>query len=190
MSIWMVLGPMMMVRLTGRMSVMMTLVAVSAPRFSKSGRLYNPDYVSLKNQVTPIISGNQVIWPLGSLVGGASGQIDLTVRVTDTASAGEALTNVIRHAQASRVYVELRNHGDALELSVRDNGIGFDVDAAWERAAHGASLGLIGMRERIQLVGGRLALESVPGYGTDVRARLPLGSFSSPGEGEQAGDPV
>jgi signal transduction histidine kinase len=88
--------------------------------------------------------------------------------------AQEALTNVVRHAHAQRVRVELRREDGELRLVVRDDGKGFEVAAANRRAARGASLGLLGMQERVQLVGGRLELKSAPGSGTEVCVHLPL----------------
>ena len=88
----------------------------------------------------------------------------------------EALTNVIRHASATRVEVELRIAGDGLQLSIRDDGTGFDVAAARKRAARGGSQGMLSMQERVALAGGELAIESSPGRGTSVRVCLPLGS--------------
>jgi PAS domain S-box-containing protein len=86
--------------------------------------------------------------------------------------AQEALTNVVRHARARRAWIELQQRGEALELAVRDDGIGFDPKAARKRAAEGASFGLLGMQERVELLGGELAIESRPGQGTSVRARF------------------
>lgn len=80
----------------------------------------------------------------------------------------EALNNVIKHADASEVRVSLAEGDDALELVVADDGGGFDVDAAPER------FGLIGMRERVALAGGRLEIASEPGRGTRLTASLPL----------------
>jgi signal transduction histidine kinase len=88
--------------------------------------------------------------------------------------AQEALTNVVRHAKAKRVRVELGREDGELRLVVRDDGTGFEVAAANRRVARGASLGLLGMQERVQLVGGRLELKSAPGAGTEVRVHLPL----------------
>jgi PAS domain S-box-containing protein len=87
-----------------------------------------------------------------------------------------AMTNIARHAQATQVDVTLRwlPATQILELSVRDNGIGFDVSAALEHARQGESLGLLGMQERVQLIGGQLAIESAPGRGTEIRARVPI----------------
>ena len=84
----------------------------------------------------------------------------------------EALTNVIRHARASHAQVELGLRSGELHLIVRDNGAGFDVPAMLVRASEGGSLGLLGMQERVQLAGGRIDIESRPGYGTEIRARF------------------
>jgi signal transduction histidine kinase len=89
--------------------------------------------------------------------------------------AQEALTNVARHARARRVWLDLRFRGGRLELTVRDDGVGFDATAARERAIGGASLGLLGMQERVNLVGGEYDVKTVPGGGTEVRAYLPIG---------------
>jgi signal transduction histidine kinase len=88
--------------------------------------------------------------------------------------AQEALTNVLRHAGARRVWLELQLGADALELVVRDDGRGFDAVEARRRASLGASLGLLGMQERVTLSGGEFALRTPAGGGTEVLARFPL----------------
>ena len=88
--------------------------------------------------------------------------------------AQEALTNVIRHAQAKTVSVELRKEAGQLHLYVRDDGLGFDVGAVREQALRGASLGLLSMEERAALAGGGLEFKSTPGQGTEVHAWFPL----------------
>jgi signal transduction histidine kinase len=85
-----------------------------------------------------------------------------------------ALTNVVRHAQAKTVSVELRQHAGELHLRVRDDGTGFDVAAGREQAVRGASLGLLSMEERAALAGGGLKFISDPGHGTEVHAWFPL----------------
>lgn len=75
----------------------------------------------------------------------------------------EALTNIVRHAAASAVTLSLRGSGSTFQVSLHDNGRGFDVEAALKRAAQGKSLGLLSMRERAALAGGRLSLVSRPG---------------------------
>jgi signal transduction histidine kinase len=83
----------------------------------------------------------------------------------------ESITNVLRHARAKKVEVRVGRRGEALQVMVRDDGAGFDAD---EPQAGRRTLGLAGMRERAQLVGGSLQILSAPGIGTTVLARLPL----------------
>jgi signal transduction histidine kinase len=82
----------------------------------------------------------------------------------------EALSNVARHAHARHVEVTLTTQDVALEVTIRDDGVGFNV----EREHTG--LGLVGMGERAELAGGRLDIESAPGAGTTLRACFPLPS--------------
>jgi signal transduction histidine kinase len=83
----------------------------------------------------------------------------------------EALANVRNHARASRVEVSLEDDGDGFSLEVRDDGQGFDAERGLRvRPGH---LGLAAMRERVEIAGGRLSLESQPGVGTDLRVWLP-----------------
>ena len=85
----------------------------------------------------------------------------------------EALTNVVRHAGPRRVDIALTGSDDHLEIVVRDDGTGFDVDVERQRALRGGSLGLLGMQERVALLGGWISIESTPGHGTAVFVRLP-----------------
>ncbi|HXF69835.1 MAG TPA: ATP-binding protein [Thermoflexus sp.] len=85
----------------------------------------------------------------------------------------EALTNIARHARATHAELTLNCTGEYLELIVADDGIGFDPEAV--RKSRPRSLGLIGMAERLSLVGGVLQIESAPGKGTRIRARVPAG---------------
>lgn len=82
----------------------------------------------------------------------------------------EALTNVGRHSGATEASVTIVNSGDALRVVVEDNGTGFDL----EIAGQGRSLGLIGMRERARLAGGRLSVESSPGQGVTIMVEVPI----------------
>ena len=84
----------------------------------------------------------------------------------------EALTNIVKHAEAHLVSVVVeRQDGQAVAV-VEDDGVGFDPDAV------GAGrLGLVGMRERVTLIGGTLQVESGPGSGTTLRVRVPLPRF-------------
>ena len=80
----------------------------------------------------------------------------------------EALTNVIRHARATHAGVVVQRKGSRVVSTIEDDGIGFDVEVAIQ---HGR-LGLIGMRERIEMLGGKFTIESRPGVGTTVFAEI------------------
>jgi signal transduction histidine kinase len=86
----------------------------------------------------------------------------------------EALTNVVQHASASRVSLLLEARADTVTLIVEDDGLGFQVDSLMHGAADKRWLGLYGMRERAELLGGMLTVESAPGAGTTVFVRVPL----------------
>jgi signal transduction histidine kinase len=88
--------------------------------------------------------------------------------------AQEALTNVVRHAAADQVTVELRRRGVELVVTVTDNGRAFDLEEALTGAVKGRSMGLLGMQERVKLAGGWLKIESQPGQGTRVKAGFPV----------------
>ena len=95
--------------------------------------------------------------------------------------AQEAVTNVVRHALARGIEIELRQRPGALELVVRDDGAGFDVSAARSRASRGGSLGLLGLEERVEMAGGHVTIGSSPS-GTEVRARFPHPAPPAPPE--------
>jgi len=84
-----------------------------------------------------------------------------------------ALTNVARHAEASRVLVSIRKMADVVCLEIRDDGKSFNV-ARFLRRVKNKHLGLIGMRERVEMVGGKFSVESAPGEGTTIRAEIPF----------------
>jgi PAS domain S-box-containing protein len=86
----------------------------------------------------------------------------------------EALTNILRHAQAHHVRVRVEQCADAIRLTIGDDGAGFDVGQVLARAKQGASGGLLGMRERAALCGGQLTIESAPTGGTTIHIRIPL----------------
>jgi PAS domain S-box-containing protein len=81
----------------------------------------------------------------------------------------EALTNVVRHAQASYVDVILENQNEKILLIVEDDGIGFDTSLV----RNNGRLGLLGMQERAEMLGGTLLIESTPGSGTTLVAEIP-----------------
>ena len=85
----------------------------------------------------------------------------------------EALTNVAKHAHANHVWVALRCNADTLSLAVEDDGQGFDAQTAVSVSRQPQSIGLLGMRERLELLGGRLEIKSQPGQGTRLVAYAP-----------------
>ncbi len=83
--------------------------------------------------------------------------------------AQEALTNVVRHAQAKKVCIHFTATPDQVELVVEDDGIGFDTEALAK-----GRFGLVGLNERTRLLGGTLEVCSVPGEGTEIKITVPL----------------
>lgn len=108
------------------------------------------------------------------VVDGMRKEIPVGVKKNLYRIAQEALTNVRRHAKASEVEIRLHSTKDQLELSVKDNGRGFKLQDALERAQSEKRFGLLGMQERAYLMGGALEAETEPGKGTTLRIILPL----------------
>jgi PAS domain S-box-containing protein len=88
--------------------------------------------------------------------------------------AQEALTNVVRHARAQHVWIEVSQSDGVLEVIIRDDGVGFDPAKTLKQAASRGHLGLLGMRERVQILGGNLEVDSDSEHGTHIRVSLPL----------------
>jgi signal transduction histidine kinase len=86
----------------------------------------------------------------------------------------ESITNVMRHSESEQAFVRMRRVQGNLEISIRDEGCGFDLDDVLARSVRGQHLGLLGMRERAGAIGGELTIDSRPGAGTEVRIRVPL----------------
>jgi len=90
----------------------------------------------------------------------------------------ESLANLVRHAQASEVTIRLTKMDHQAHLDIQDNGVGFTVPEDWLELARHGHLGLVGMRERAEAVGGSLAVASQPGQGTCIQVIVPI----QPGE--------
>jgi signal transduction histidine kinase len=86
----------------------------------------------------------------------------------------EALTNVRKHARTTRAHLELEREAQSVRLLVQDWGCGFELAAAPAKARLGERIGLRGMRERIEMLGGSWSVESRPGAGTLIVATVPL----------------
>jgi signal transduction histidine kinase len=87
--------------------------------------------------------------------------------------AQSALANVAQHAHASQVKVTIRKLDDLVQLEIADNGQSFQVERVLQATRY-QRLGVLGMRERVEMVGGKFSIESAPGHGTTVRAHIPL----------------
>lgn len=86
----------------------------------------------------------------------------------------EALTNVAKHAQAAKVFIRLRFREPCLNLFISDNGSGFEVEKYFNQKARRPAWGLLGMQERVALVGGNFQIHSRVGNGTNIEVCLPL----------------
>jgi signal transduction histidine kinase len=86
----------------------------------------------------------------------------------------EAMTNILKHARAHSVSLIVERQAHDLVITVEDDGRGFDVEAMLARVSAEDRLGLLGMRERVALVGGTLTFDSTPGHGATVLVRIPI----------------
>lgn len=89
----------------------------------------------------------------------------------------EALSNIRKYAQASRVDIEIKIKNDVLRCSIEDNGLGFDVDQVLQTRGANAKksgFGIYGMRRRVELLNGRFTIQSIPGKGSTIKIEIPL----------------
>ena len=115
-------------------------------------------------------TGTPIEFACGPGVGGNPAEIrTVAFRVVQ-----EAVNNALRHAGARRIRVELtRDHDGVLRICVSDDGCGFETEAIRRRMHRGDHLGLLGMEERIHALGGRLEIDTAPGRGCRIEARIP-----------------
>jgi len=86
----------------------------------------------------------------------------------------EALTNVLRHSGASSVLIQMARTGGRLSIEIEDDGKGFEPDAVATPESSGRGLGLLGIRERVELLGGSVTIDSTPGEKTRVAVTVPI----------------
>jgi two-component system sensor histidine kinase UhpB len=86
----------------------------------------------------------------------------------------EVITNIVRHAAARNVDISLQFENDTVSINVEDDGIGFDMVEMTLTPDTQRGLGLLGMFERIELLGGEMEIDTAPGYGTKIRIQVPL----------------
>lgn len=114
--------------------------------------------------------GIAVRFELGALPARLAPEVETALfRVTQ-----EAITNITKHARAERVLVQLGVDGDRLRIEIEDDGAGFDAGGVQPSPADARGLGLLGMRERVELLGGTFRLDTAPGLGTDLTIEVPL----------------
>lgn len=87
----------------------------------------------------------------------------------------EAVTNTLRHSQASHIWIHVKQISNHVRLLVKDNGIGFDIDAVRSRSGRSEGFGLTSIRERVELLRGALIVRSRPGGGVLIKAEIPVG---------------
>ena len=95
------------------------------------------------------------------------------IRILLFQSVRELLFNAVKHAKVKKARVQLRRLGDHVEVTVSDNGSGFDPEAAMPRAGKTGGLGLFSIRERLVLLGGEMEIDSAPGRGSRFRLLAP-----------------
>jgi signal transduction histidine kinase len=110
--------------------------------------------------------------------------LDATKRTVLYRVAQESLTNVARHAKAGRVDVSIRKLPDCICMAIKDDGKSFEVQRVNQSPGR-KHLGLLGMRERLEMVDGKFSVESAPGKGTTVQARIPFGNARARGGGRK-----
>ena len=110
---------------------------------------------------------------VGVSVGGNLDVLTMSQRIAVVRIVQEALSNIRSHSEATEVQIDLRATDDGLDLRIADNGRGFDLRATAGAAARRGRLGIVGMNERVRLLGGVFTIESMPGVGTTVVVSIP-----------------
>jgi two-component system sensor histidine kinase UhpB len=118
--------------------------------------------------------GEQLNVPVDYQSRGLRGRLPAEVELVLYRVAQEALTNVAKHANAHRVWVDVDRTADDVCISIRDDGRGFDRTVTPGSDGRGLGLGIFGMEERVALVGGRFRIWSRPHRGTEIFAFIPL----------------
>lgn len=102
------------------------------------------------------------------------GSLPPEIEITAFRVVQEAVSNVVRHAEARHVAIRVGRHNGVLELAIEDDGVGFDVVDTIQDPTTGRALGLLGMEERVRGLNGTFEIESDPGSGTRILAALPV----------------
>ena len=159
----------------GAVAMLRALISdLRPPVLDTSGLLGALDYLAGRvGRETPIIVD------VSSRIGS---RLDPALEVVVFRLVQEALSNIRKHAQAQHAWIRLERRGDDLHLEVRDDGQGFAVTRGMQRALATGHIGLASMRERVEAVGGTLAIESTPRQGTVLHFTLPFHPDSTASE--------
>jgi signal transduction histidine kinase len=154
-----------------RLEEIVTGIMENLHRIAMNLRPASLDHLGLANALQQYIQGfsetNSIEVSFDTT--GIEGRLPAEVEVAFYRIAQEALTNVVRHAGATRIDLKLQEASGKLKLIIKDNGMGFDPQSKVGRDR----LGLIGMRERAGMLGGRMNVESIPGQGTTLNVEIP-----------------
>jgi two-component system sensor histidine kinase UhpB len=119
-------------------------------------------------------------WSLSLSVEEMTERVPAPIEVACFRVVQEALTNIAKYARARTIDLTLRRQEEEVTLILQDDGVGFDVLAARQRAQGGKSIGLLGMEERVRLAGGNLVIVSTPGHGTRLQLSFALTQYDEP----------
>jgi PAS domain S-box-containing protein len=145
-------------------------VALRKPRINEQGL---SDAVRAHVSHVQVFPGQEVAFQTD----GSVGKVPPNVALASFRIVQEGLANAIKHSQAAHLHVGLKRVNGCLLVSIGDDGVGFDVKRAAARAAKVGSVGLISMRQRAAMAGGRFMIESAAGAGTRIVASFPVEPF-------------
>lgn len=139
----------------------------------RPGALYNLGLVAALTDFTAAFSQTYALPVTFDCVGVSDGELHHDVETTLYRIAQEALNNTYKHAKATRAAVVLQKSDERMILTISDDGVGFVADAQQRRQPLERGMGLLGMQERVALLGGSLEIETKPKEGTSVVAIVP-----------------
>jgi signal transduction histidine kinase len=148
-------------------------IALRAPVIDERGL---PATLRLYIDRLSLAQGQNIVLETGADVGPIAPDVALAcLRIIQ-----EALANAVKHSAAKNLRVSLKRVNHDITVSIRDDGVGFDVQLARARAKDAGSVGLLSMRERAALAGGFFKIDSSPGHGTSVCASFPAERVTGP----------
>jgi signal transduction histidine kinase len=123
-------------------------------------------------QVELMVEGSDQLTDIGKASEGRSAKRSLEIEQAIYRVTQEALANIARHSRANKVEVQVIYHTDSIEVAITDNGQGFNA------AKKSSGMGLLSMRERVEMIHGKLIIESSPNLGTRIIIQTPINRIS------------